>query len=99
MARFGHPVEVAGAARCIDDRDQPLQVKDVAEGAVAGQGLQYRPGIGEAAGLDDDALEIWHRALRALGVEGAQAVLQIGAHRAAETAVAEQHGRIAARAQ
>ena len=67
MAGFRGPVEIAGAARRIDDRDQPLQVKHIAERAVAGDRLQYRAGIGEAAGLDDHAFEARHRATAALG--------------------------------
>jgi hypothetical protein len=98
MTRLRGMIEVAGAARRIDHRDQPLQVEDLAERAVAGDGLQHWAGIGEAAGLDDDALEARHRAAAALGEQGAQAFLQIGAHRAADAAIAEQHRRIAARA-
>ena len=61
--------------------DQRLQVEFLAERAVAGEGLQQRAGVGEAAGLDDDALEARHRAARAVGEERAQALLQIAAHR------------------
>ena len=42
---------------------------------------------------------IGHDVALAFGEQGAQAFLQIGAHRAADAAIAEQHRRVAARAQ
>ena len=99
MARLGGMVEIAGAARRIDDRDEPLEVIDIAERALAGDRLQHRSGIGEAARFDDDALETRHPAPAALGKERAQGFLQIGSNRAAQAAIAEQHGRVARRAQ
>src|SRR5207302_11188636 len=75
MARLGGMVEIAGTARRIDDRDEPLEVIDITERAVAGDRLQHRSGIGEAARFDDDALETRHPAPAALGKERAQGFL------------------------
>ena len=70
-------------------------MKFLAERAVAREGLQHRAGIGETAGFDDDPLETRHRAARPVGEQRAQTLLQIGAHRAAQAAIAEQHRRVA----
>ena len=53
---------------------------------------EQRAGIGEPAGLDHHAAEMRHRAALALGDQAAQRDLQVGAHDAAQAAVAEQHG-------
>ena len=71
----------------------------LAERAVAGEGLQQRAGIGEAAGFDDDALKARHHAARPVGEQRAQRLLQVAAHRAAQATITEQHGRVARRAQ
>ena len=60
-----------------------------AQRAIGGERLQDRPGIGEPAGLDHDALEMRYRALLALGDQPAQRDLQVGSGVAAEAAVAE----------
>ena len=53
-------------------------------------------GIGEPARLQDDLLERRQFSPRALGQHLDQRLLQVGAQRAAQAAVADQHGRVAA---
>ena len=72
-----------------------LDVKFAAQRAIRGERLQDRPRIGEPARLDQYSFELRHRAMRALGEEIAQCVLQVGAHVAAQAAVAKQRDIVA----
>ena len=52
--------------------------------------------VGEARGLDHDALEIRQLAALALDHHAAQRMLQVAARDAAQAAIAEQHGLVGA---
>ena len=95
LARLRRPVQRVEPGGGVDHGDHHLGMKFSAQGAVGGEGLQDRAGIGEPAGFDQDALELRHVALRPLGHEIAQRVLQVGAGVAAEAAVAEQRHLVA----
>ncbi len=99
LSRLGHALEVHLAGDGIDDTDQRLQMKFAAERAVGGEGLQHRAGIGEPGGLDDHPHKARHGAAGAVGEQSSQGLLQIAANITAQTPIAEQHGRVAARAQ
>ena len=86
---------VSSAGDRVDHGDHRLDMKLAAERAVGGEGLQDRAGIGEPAGLDQDAAEMRHVAALALGDQAAQRLLQVGAGDAAQAAVAEQRGLVA----
>ncbi len=98
-SRLRHPLDVAGAVDRIDDGDERLQMKFAAERAVGGKSLQHRPRVGQARSLDDHPREARHRTAGAVGEQGAQGLLQIGAHVAAQAAIAEQDRDVAARPQ
>ena len=99
FSRLGHTLEVGLAGDRIDNANQRLKMEFAAERPVGGKGLQYRAGVGEAGGLDNHSHKARHRAARAVGEQGPQGFLQIAADIAAETAIAEQYRRIAARPQ
>ena len=95
LARFRRPLQGVEAGGGVDHGDHHLGMEFRAQRAVGGEGLQDRAGIGQPAGLDQDPLELRHRALRALGHQIAQRHLQVGAGVAAQAAVAEQRHLIA----
>ena len=99
LCRFGHVVDIAGAGDRVDDGHQRLQMELAAERAVGGKSLQDRPRIGQARGFDDHPRKARHSTPGPVGEQRAQGFLEIGAQIAAQAPVAEQHGRVAARAQ
>ena len=96
LARLRRPVEGFPARHRVDDRKRDLGVELGAERAVGRKRLQDRAGVGEAAGLDDDAAERRQQTAVAFGDEPAQRHLQVAARDAAGAAVAEQHRRLGA---
>ena len=97
--RLGEGRDRLDAALRGDHGDDRLDVKLTAERAVGGEGGEDRRGIGEPAGLDDDALEMRDDAALAVGDEAVQRDLQVRAHVAAQAAIAEQRDVVAGIAQ
>jgi len=75
---------------CIHHRDHAIEPVLRAEQAVALEGMQHRYRVGEAGGFDEHAVEVDHFAGAPLDEQFAQGFLQVGAHGAAQAAVAEQ---------
>ena len=96
LASFRRPFERCDARDGIDDRRNQFDMELAAQRAVGRESLQYRSRIGETTGLDDDTAEVRHGAALALRDESAQRDLKIGARRAAEAAVAEEHRGVGA---
>ena len=97
LSCFHRPAERFCSGDCIHDRHNRFHVKNAAERAVCGEGLQDRAWIGEPAGLDHDTPKIGQLAALSLDDHPAQCLLQIGAGDAAQAAVSQQHGLIGAR--
>src|SRR5919197_1467282 len=95
LSRLGRPGQRVETADGVDDGENHLDVEFGAQRPIRGEGLQDRAGIGEPAGLDHDAPELRQPALRALGDEITQRVLQVGERVAAEAPVAEQRHVVA----
>ena len=95
LACFRRPFKRVETAHGIDHRHDHFDVEFPAQCPIGSKRLQDRAGIGEPAGLDHDPPELRQRALRAFGDEIAQRVLQVGAHVAAQAAVAEQRDVVA----
>jgi hypothetical protein len=72
-------------------------MKDTAERAVGGEGLQDRAGIGQSAGFDYDAAEVRHLAALTVHHEPPQGLLQIGASDAAHASISKQDRFVRAR--
>ena len=87
---LGLRVELALAVHRVHQGDHPVEPVLRREQRVGRERLDHRRGIGEAGGLDDDAVEVDHRAGAALREQLAQRLLQVGAHGAAEAAVREE---------
>ncbi len=82
-----------------DHRDDGLDEEFAAERAVGRESGQDRARIRQPAGLDHDAAEMRNDAALAVDHHAVQRHLQVGAEIAAQAAVAEQHGLLAAVAQ
>ena len=70
-SRLRGPCERVEAGHGIDHCDDHLDVEFPTQCPIGGEGLQDRAGIGQTTGLDHDALEPRHRAVRALGLQPA----------------------------
>ena len=77
---------VANAGDRVDQRHHPAEPQPLIEHRIGAEGEQYRGGIGETAGFDDDPAKPADLAAVAPLDQAAQGLRQILAHRAAQAA-------------
>src|SRR5207244_915223 len=78
----------------VDDRNDRAELEVARERLVGEERLRDRSGVGEAAGLDDDAVEARDLAAAPAHRGADQLLLEVAAQVAAKAAVGQRHGAL-----
>src|ERR1043166_4634375 len=84
--------DLIAGLRGVDHGDDRAELEIALERAVGVERLRYRPRVGEAARLDDDAVEAGDLAAAAAHRRADQGLLEVAAQVAAQAAVGQRHG-------